>query len=377
MRGRGSSRWRYGFEHVQIADSSNTGDYAEWLADRGVRDQHAGYAHGVASNAWVGRPHHLPEELLHTFWVVDRAIHFLEHRDDAQPFFLNLSFIDPHPPFTPPRHYYDRYIDRDLPEPPVGDWALDMPGGPVPRKGVNPNAWFIDLDEHDRRCSQAAYYGMINFIDDQVGRLLQVMKTELADTVFLFTADHGEMLGDHHMFRKCWPYEGSARVPFLVSGPQRDPLCSGVVSQAAVGLQDLMPTILDIAGAPIPDSVTGRSLLPVLRGDAQTVREYLHGEHAGQYAYELGQHYLTDGHRKYVWYSQTGREQLFDLDGDPAELHNLAPAGGAELARWRSRLVDVLRDRPEGFVRDGELVTGRPHDLFIPGYDPRKLYPYL
>ena len=167
---------------------------------------------------WAG-PTICPEELLHTFWVVDRAIHFLEHRDDAQPFFLNLSFIDPHPPFTPPRHYYDRYIDRDLPAPPVGDWALDMPGGPVPRKGVNPNAWYIDLDEHDRRCSQAAYYGMINFIDDQIGRLLQVMKTELADTVFLFTADHGEMLGDHHMFRKCWPYEGSARVPFIVSGP--------------------------------------------------------------------------------------------------------------------------------------------------------------
>ena len=274
---------------MQIADSSNSGAYAEWLADRGVRDQHAGYAHGVSSNAWVGRPHHLPEELLHTFWVVDRAIHFLEHRDDSQPFFLNLSFIDPHPPFTPPRHYYDRYIDRDLPAPPVGDWALDMPGGPVPRKGVNPNAWYIDLDEHDRRCSQAAYYGMINFIDDQIGRLLQVMKTELADTVFLFTADHGEMLGDHHMFRKTWPYEGSARVPFIVSGPTSAPLCSGVVSPAAVGLQDLMPTILDIAGAPIPDAVTGRSLLPIMRGEAPTVREYLHGEHAGQYDYELGQ----------------------------------------------------------------------------------------
>ena len=65
------------------------------------------------------------------------------------------------------------------------------------------------------------------------------------------------------------------------------------------------------------------------------------------------------------------------MDEDPAELRNLAPAGGPELARWRSRLVDVLRDRPEGFFRDGELVTGGPHDLFIPGYDPTKLYLYL
>ena len=80
------------------------------------------------------------------------------------------------------------------------------------------------------------------------------------------------MLGDQHMFRKCWPYEVSGRVPYLVGGPQRDPLCSGVVSQAVVGMQDLMPTILDIAGASIPHSVTGRSVLPVMRGEAQTVR---------------------------------------------------------------------------------------------------------
>lgn len=375
--GRGSSRWRYGFEHVQIAENSNTGDYAEWLVDRGIRDQHAGYAHGVASNAWVGRPHQLNEELLHTFWVIDRALHFLQHRDDAQPFFLNLSFIDPHPPFTPPKHYYDRYINRILPKPPIGDWARSMHPEPVPRKGVNPNAWYIDLDDNDRTCSQAAYFGMINFIDDQIGRLLQVMKPMLQDTVFLFTADHGEMLGDHNMFRKTWPYEGSARVPLIVSGPDRDPLCEGMVSQAAVGLQDLMPTILEIADVSIPASVTGKSLVSIMRGEVETVREYLHGEHAGQYEYALGNHYLTNGNHKYIWYSQTGREQLFNLDSDPQELRDLAPVDGARLRSWRQRLVEILRDRPEGFVVDDKLVVGRPHDLFIPGYDPKKIYPYL
>ena len=65
------------------------------------------------------------------------------------------------------------------------------------------------------------------------------------------------------------------------------------------------------------------------------------------------------------------------LGEDPAELRNLAPTCGPELARWRSRLVEVLRDRPLGFVRDGDLLAGCPHDLFIPGYDPTKLYPHL
>ena len=109
------------------------------------------------------------------------------------------------------------------------------------------------------------------------------------------------------------------------------------------------------------------------------MREVLHGEHAGCYDYGHGNHFLTDGGHKYVWYSQSGREQLFDLDADPQEERDLAllADGEGRLAPWRARLAEVLRDRPEGFVEDGRLVAGRPHRNLIPGYDPGETYDFL
>ena len=160
-------RKRYGFDHMQLADATrgNNNDYVEWLQQsHGRNDVDPGMAHGVSANGWVGRPHHLPEEQMHTFWCIDRALDFLRKRDPAAPFFLNISFIDPHPPLTPPLHYYQRYIQRELPPPVVGDWAPEFEGA---QKGLDPNAWEICLDDYDMKCARAAYYGMINFIDDQ------------------------------------------------------------------------------------------------------------------------------------------------------------------------------------------------------------------
>jgi arylsulfatase A-like enzyme len=182
------------------------------------------------------------------------------------------------------------------------------------------------------------------------------------------------MLGDHHMYRKCFPFEGSARVPFLVKGPRWMGLRAGASVDAPVGLQDVMPTLLDAAGVDVPDTVSGRSVLPLLRegGDNARWRDALHGEHSGLYQYDLGNHYLVDATTKYVWWSQTGREQLFDLANDPNELHDLAlaPDGEARVEPWRRRLAQRLRDRPEG-CSDGErLIAGRPHEQMVPRSAP-------
>ena len=372
-------RKRYGFDHMQLADGTRgkENDYVDWLRERhGRTEVDPGMAHGLSSNGWVGRPHHLPEEQMHTFWCVDRAMAFLQKRDPSAPFFLNLSFIDPHPPLAPPRVYYDRYINRALPEPVVGDWAPEFDG---PRKGLDPNSSEICLSAHDMQCARAAYYGMVNFIDDQIGRLIQFARGILNESLIIFTSDHGEMLGDHHLFRKTWPYEASARVPYLIRAPQSWGAPESVTCQTPVGLQDIMPTILDACGLEVPETCTGRSLVPVLRGEADGVREVLHGEHSGCYSYDQGNHYVTDGHHKYIWYTQTGREHLFDLDEDPRELQDLASGEGAEdrLTPWRKRLIGFLKRRPEGFTDGEKLIAGREHRSVMPGYEPATAYPFL
>jgi hypothetical protein len=109
------------------------------------------------------------------------------------------------------------------------------------------------------------------------------------------------------------------------------------------------------------------------------VRQVLHGEHAGCYAADQGNHYLVDGDYKYIWYSQTGCEQFFDLRNDPRELRDLALVDNAEvgLQVWRQRLVNILRGRPEGCVDEDRLVPGKPHEPLLPGYDPNAVYPFL
>ena len=220
------------------------------------------------------------------------------------------------------------------------------------------------------RCCRAAYYGMINHIDDQVGRLINFMRdTGLFNNTFiLFTSDHGEMLGDHNMFRKTFAYDASARVPFFARAPNTWGYVEEIQTHAPVGLQDIMPTFLEVANARIPETVTGSSLLPLMRGEEDGWRDILHGEHSGCYHYEDGMHFLTDGHFKYIWYSQTGREHQFNLDEDSNELNDMALGDGSDdlVSPWRKRLIGVLEDRPENFTDGQRLIVGRPHDELVP-----------
>jgi arylsulfatase len=366
------ARKRYGFDHMRLADGTRgrDNDYVEWLGGAAPIERW-GMAHGVSPNGWIGRPTHLHETQTHAFWCVSQAIEFLTKRDPSVPFFLNVSFIDPHPPLTPPQFFYDRYANRALPPPVVGDWA---PAFETPEKGFDPEVadtgGRLRLDDDTLHYCRAAYYGLINHVDMQIGRLLQYLRDSrlFEETFLLFTSDHGEMLGDHHMFRKTYPFEASARVPFLARAPRRMGYPREVVTLAPVGLQDVMPTLLDVAGATPPAAVTGRSVLPLMRGETAGWRETLHGEHAGCYRPDDGMHYLVDGRTKYIWYSQTGRELLFDLDRDPQEMHDLAADAGAEerLAPWRWRLVERLRQRPEGFTDGERLIAGRPHRNLVP-----------
>ncbi len=281
------------------------------------------------------------------------------------PFFLNVSFHQPHQPLTPPQFYYDKYMAMDLPEPVVGDWARVYDG---PQRGLPIATWRACFEPIVQKQYQAAYYGCIEHIDHQIGRIMEVLPR---DTVIVFTSDHGEMLGDHQWIRKRNAYEPSARVPLLLRMPGRAEGAQHRVMDEPVELMDIMPTLLEAAGAPAPEGVDGRSLLPLLRGEGGW-RDYVHGECSAVPTLNSGQQYVTDGRRKYVWLPGCGQEQFFDLEADPRELHDLAadPTRADEIALWRGRLVAELEGRPEGFVVDGKLAKlGGQTPPHLPGYE--------
>lgn len=342
-------RARFGYDEVENGGYAPETDYAEWFKANAPSDCGGWFGGGVMHNDWTARPWPLPEYLHMTNWTIERALTFLRRRDPTCPFFLTLSFIASHPPLQPPEMYFNRYLRTGVPDPHIGEWA-EPPPEPF---GVSSNR--VNLKGEALLSARAGYYGLLNHLDDQLRRVLNsvIGIRQNSDTVICLTSDHGEMLGDHYMWAKSVPYEGSARVPFLISGPKDCGIDARSVVDTPATLADVMPTLLDLAGAEIPDTVDGRSLVPAMRGESFD-REWVHIEHS------RGQHSLTDGHEKYIWNARNGAEQLFDLDEDPCELHDLATARQGSAAKWRGRLTGKLKGRPEGFTDGERLVAGRP-----------------
>jgi len=357
-------RRRYGFDHRVLADDlgeRGENDYTAFLRAEGCHDRRVWMAHGCEANSWVARPWHLDERLHPTTFIADRAIDFLERRDPSVPFCLQVSFIQPHPPLTPPGHYLDRYLAMNLPEPVCGSWAPGVEPGPG-----QPLTGDVSLDAWTHHNARAGYYGLVNQIDDQVGRVINALiRMKLVnDTAVVFSSDHGEMLGDHHQWGIRHPYEPVLHILMILHLPRWLGYPQGVESAAPVGLQDIGATLLELAGVDAPGAVTGRSLLSLARGESDGWRRHLHCEHnwpGGRYAHQT----LTDGRRKYIWLVESGQEQLFDLRSDPHELHDLAAVRPEELAGWRADLVEALRGRPEGFVAGEQLVAGRNYPAVL------------
>ena len=203
-----------------------------------------------------------------------------------------------------------------------------------------------------------AFYGLCTHIDHQLRVVLGTLREEglLDDTIVMFTADHGDMLGDFGLYAKRMFYEGSARVPMILMGAAGDARTApGTTDNRLVGLADVMPTLLELAGVPVPEKVEGLAMTGAAR-------------HATLYGDCLDNHGATrmihDGRHKLIWYPAGNDVQLFDLEQDPQERHNLADAPAS--AGVRAALTQALCARlwgidvEQGWVREGELV----------GYDP-------
>ena len=268
----------------------------------------------------------LPPTLHQTAWCADMAIDFMnEERSD--PWLMSVNMFDPHSPFDPPQEYLDRYDPALLPDP---LWSDE---DPVAHAKLGPLDGAASIDLPRAKEVLAAYYAMIELIDDNVGRMLAALEEsgQRENTLVIFTSDHGELAGDHQLVGKgCRFYECLVRVPLVCSWPGM--VREGAVSAALVELIDIAPTLLELAGVEAPQRMQGRSLWPLLTGAASEHREYVRCEYyralnpdapgrehlQGNYATMI-----RDRRHKLVCYHDRTAGELFDLEADPGEFDNL------------------------------------------------------
>jgi arylsulfatase len=333
-------------------------DYLVWLREKLGPDVDYIDSGLHCNSSWTARSWPFEERYHPTNWVVTESIDFLRRRDTSKPFFLSMSFVRPHAPLDPPQFYLDMYEKKDLPDPIQSEWGKKIEWG---NDALKVDSWGGKVNEDSLRRARAAYYACLTHIDHQIGRFLIALRefNQNDNTLIIFTSDHGELLGDHQLFRKSLPYEGSAGIPFVVTPPSSWNWTASQKSDALIELRDILPTFLDAANVAIPKSIEGKSLIPLCRGKGRKIRDYIHGEHP--YTHKLSNQWIVTGQWKYIWFSQTGLEQLFDLQNDPEEKHDLTqqPESSEVISKMRKLLIKELSGREEGYVKNGKLVVGR------------------
>lgn len=328
--------------------SRQRNDYGRWLKEeKGV--DHAELYQDIKGYLSAG----VPAELHQSTWCTEMAIRFIDEARDG-PWMLSLNPFDPHPPFDPAPEYLERYDPDSLPDPlfrpsdlerqkqfrnvcqqsvhatdPTRAGSSDSPGGAF--AGGSENAATHPPDSFNGRAVKAAYYAMVELLDDQFGRLVDHLDAagQLDNTLIIFHSDHGEMLGDHGLLYKgCRFFEGLVHVPLIFCWQGQ--ITSGQVSDALVELVDIAPTVLDAAGIDVPYYMQGKSLMPLLRGDTDlhhhkdsVVCEFNDALGSARESVPTHATMQFDGRYKTVVYHGHDLGELFDLQEDPGEFENL------------------------------------------------------
>lgn len=327
----------------------------------------------VGWNAHGGKLYQLPEDLHPTAWTGQMACEMIHSykRGSGKPFFLKVSFARPHSPYDPPKRFLDMYEGRDIPAPFVGEWCKDKPYATYRDvKTAALDAAFGNFGEAYAKDSRRYYYANVTFVDEEIGKVIQALKEEgmYDNALICYISDHGDMLGDHHHWRKTYPYEGSSHVPYIIKWPDSYHFAKGSKVDAPVELRDLLPTFIDVAGGEVPAEMDGKSLVSLMKGDTKGWRKYIDLEHATCYSDDNYWCALTDGRMKYIWRFHTGEEELFDMVKDPHELKNVAGEKKyrSTLAEMRQAMVEHLSERGEEFVKDGKLQVLKRTVLYSP-----------
>jgi arylsulfatase len=321
----------FGFDEHHTTEDNKVGEYLDWIAE--VAPEYLKPSDYDPDQKTVQRDgSNLPVEYHQTRWVGDLTVNAIEEHDFSQPLFVWTSFVDPHHPFDAPKHYVDMYKDREVPLPVKREGEHE---NRPPHLINNPDALIShypwpgsahpgNYDEDEIENVIRNYYAMITFIDDEVGRILDTLEAKgvLDETIIIFTADHGELLGDHNLLQKGpWPYECLLRIPMIISGPN---IQMGKKTDAIIENVDLVPTLLEMLDLKIPYGVQGRSQLPVLKGQQARVRDSaVTAFMAPDIGFDLRLKSIhTD---RYVLSVYGGEDygELYDLQNDPEQLYNL------------------------------------------------------
>ena len=305
-------------------------------------------------------------------YTASKKIYDYAREADKRPFFFTVSFTHPHNPFTISQRYWDLYNHS----------SIDLPRVPfIPFEQRDP--WsqryyhLIRQDEHDISedmilTARHAYYGMISYIDDQVGKILEAVDEAGfgENTAIIFTSDHGDMMGERGMWYKFNPFEWSVRVPLIASIPECE---KGVIKSQGVSLLDLLPTFLDLAtdgkGVDLVDPIDGNSLIGLMHNNAPDWEDDVMIEYTGEGVYSPC-FILRRNNYKYI-FCEDDPGMLFDLDADPDELENLcgrASSKGIEkemlnqiLERWNKKKVkdDIIESQNRRRFVQSVLLKGR------------------
>ena len=275
----------------------------------------------------------------------DFAVEFLRTRPRDRPFFLTVQMGPPHDPYGAPDEYLRQYDPAKLEPDPT--WVEGSETRPMPKAGLRRGPLASRFVPVGGREEIAAYYAAVTAIDDQVGRLLAVLRETGAEanTIVLFTSDHGDMLGNHGLRRKRKPHDESARVPGLLRWPGHVP--AGRVVDTLFSHVDMAPTLLGLAGLPVPPEMQGADLSRVARGETE--------EGPDAVLLQIFVPFNPDGIAR-PWRGLITREHtyarfedapwvLFDDQADPRQQRNLAadPSAVAVRERLDARLAELMR----------------------------------
>jgi len=386
----GEPRRVHGFQTVDLCEEGRIIGQFDPLGElTGLEDYHdylksvgwAGYerAHGVGNNDVHPTPSPVPAEHHEEAWVADRAIARLrEHIESSpdQPFLLWASFSKPHSPYDPPRPWDAMYDPREVPLP-LGGWENQesLEGCDVELKLRHKWYGWDKLSRETVQVSRAHYCGMMSFQDAMIGRVLDFLdETGLADsTIVIYTADHGDLLGDFGRFFKVNMFDASVKVPHVWRVPGLLPEDDPHVRDQFIGPHDILPTLAALTDCPLPQEVDGSDMTPILRDAGAPGRDFFIAQTMGP---PQQKYMVRTPQWKYVYCEIGPTEELYDVTRADYELNNLA--ADPQLAAVKSQLRNVLinwciENGDDKMVVDGELAVSSPDVLPGPEFQAGRM----